>query len=328
MKKLNWSILFLIISIPFLTVSCDEEEDEFTPSSEETIYEVIQADGRFDSLLVAIEATGLENALPDLEVALRESGTYTLFAPTNEAFQSFLSTNGFANLNEAVDAVGKEGLKKILLYHLLGDEVMAADVSAGYTNTLAELVEGEGDYLDMRITTDNGVMIDKKATVIETDINALNGVIHVIDNVISPRNIVEVAQGNDDFTSLVDALGQANSAGSQGDLIPVLSADSSLLTVFAPTDDAFADIQTTVDGLTDEELADVLLHHVVSGNVSSDELSSGTVTTLNGDVQVTVTDNGVSIESETGNTANVVLKDIQTTSGVIHVIDAVLVPQL
>ena len=100
------------------------------------------------------------------------------------------------------------------------------------------------------------------------------------------------------------------------------------MTVFAPTDDAFAQIQSTVDGLTDEELAEVLLHHVVSGNVSSDELSSGTVTTLNGDVQVTVTDNGVSIESETGNTTNVVLTDIQTTSGVIHVIDAVLVPQL
>lgn len=322
MKKLSWSILFLVLSIPFLTLSCDDDDDDdFTPSGEQTIYELAEADGRFSLLLEAVDRAGLEGTL-------RGSGSFTLFAPTDDAMQAFLDANEFASLDEAVAAVGEVGLRQILLYHVLGNKVLSADISAGYTNTVAERIEGNGEYLDLRLTTDGGVMIDKTADVVETDIEALNGVIHVINAVVTPRNIVGVASGNEDFTSLVSALGQANANGTQGDLIPVLSADSTVFTVFAPTNDAFAEIQSTVDGLTDEQLADVLLHHVVNGNVSSDQLTSGAVPTLNANIQVDLSASPVTIESETGNVANVVVTDIQTTSGIIHVIDAVLVPQL
>jgi transforming growth factor-beta-induced protein len=146
-------------------------------------------------------------------------------------------------------------------------------------------------------------------------VDASNGVIHVIDKVLLPPNLVQAATYAGSFSKLLSA---ATTAGLADDL----SDPSAELTVFAPTDDAFAALPAgTVEGLSTEELAAVLTYHVVPAEVLSTDLVAGDVTTLNGaSVTVDLTD-GVKV-----NDAKVVAADIVTTNGVIHVIDKVLLP--
>jgi transforming growth factor-beta-induced protein len=153
------------------------------------------------------------------------------------------------------------------------------------------------------------------ATVTTADVKASNGVIHVIDKVLLPPNIPQAAAYAGSFSTL---LGAAEKAG----LVGALSAADANLTVFAPTDAAFDAIKSTVASLTVPQLTDVLKYHVVAGKVLSTDLKNGSVPTLlaNKTLNVSLT-SGVKI-----NDANVVVADVVTTNGVIHVVDKVLVP--
>jgi uncharacterized surface protein with fasciclin (FAS1) repeats len=166
---------------------------------------------------------------------------------------------------------------------------------------------------------DGTVMLDN-AQVILTDIEAANGVIHVIDAVILPetRDIVDVAVEDGRFTTLVAAVQAAG-------LEEALRGEGPL-TVFAPTDDAFAALpEGTVEALLDDipTLTDILLYHVVDGKVMSMDVVklSEAATLLGENVSISVEDGSVFI-----NDAQVILADIETSNGVIHVIDAVLLP--
>lgn len=136
----------------------------------------------------------------------------------------------------------------------------------------------------------------------------------------SMKNIVETAVETSSLSTLVAAVQAA-------DLVEALSDESAELTVFAPTNEAFAAIQDTVDVLllpeNQADLQNVLQYHVVSGKVMSTDLSDGMeVTALNGDTLViSITDGVVMI-----NGAEVVIADVETSNGVVHVIDTVLVP--
>jgi len=164
------------------------------------------------------------------------------------------------------------------------------------------------------------VILNGSAEVTNPDIMASNGVIHVIDEVLLPPDIVDIALNNSNFSILVEAVVKA-------ELVDALRGEGPL-TVFAPTNEAFEDLFTLlevsgIDDLTKEQLEPVLLYHVVSGNVLSGDLSSGDVPTLFGanisiNVGSTVSINGSS---------NVILADIQGTNGVVHVIDEVLLPE-
>jgi uncharacterized surface protein with fasciclin (FAS1) repeats len=167
---------------------------------------------------------------------------------------------------------------------------------------------------------DGKVMIDN-AQIMITDIEASNGVIHVIDAVVLPetRDIVDIAVEDGRFTTLVAALEAAG-------LVDALKAEGPL-TVFAPTDEAFAALpEGTVEGLLADipALTDVLLYHVVDGKVmASDVVELSSATTLLGqDVSISVMDGKVMI-----NDSVVIIPDIEASNGVIHVIDAVLLPQ-
>ncbi|HSA04285.1 MAG TPA: fasciclin domain-containing protein, partial [Tenuifilaceae bacterium] len=149
------------------------------------------------------------------------------------------------------------------------------------------------------------------------DINATNGVIHIVDKVLLPPTVVDIALNNDNFSILVSALVKA-------ELVETLKGDGPF-TVFAPTNDAFNALFEALDvtGIADlskEALTPILLDHVVSGNVRSTDLTTGSVNTLNNSISIDVT-SGVKIN---GN-INVVLADVQGTNGVVHVIDKVIV---
>jgi transforming growth factor-beta-induced protein len=195
---------------------------------------------------------------------------------------------------------------------------MAADISTGYFSTLAA---GPSDgtnlsfYVDMTTTT-----INNRSKITGTDVVADNGVIHVIDKVLLPQSIVDVAVTNPTFTILVAALAKA-------DLVETLKGDGPF-TVFAPTDAAFTALfaELGVAGIADlskEDLTPILLAHVVAGNVTSGQLSNGEVETLNTDKKVMI---DISDGVKVNGTSNVVLADVQGSNGVVHVIDKVILP--
>ena len=262
----------------------------------------IALDNGFSTLATAVITAEL---LPALTNPLAE---LTVFAPTNEAFN---------NLATALDTdiaglLALENLADILTYHVLGSEVLAADVTNGAvveplstTNTLKLTKKGNGD------------VFVNQAQVTATDITSDNGVVHVLDAVVLPsETVVDIALDNG-FSTLATAVITA-------ELLPALTNPFAELTVFAPTNEAFDNLatalETDLDGiLALDNLSDILLYHVVSGRILSSDLTNGEVVTLSGEnISIDIT-GGVVI-----NESNVTTADIEADNGVVHVIDAVL----
>lgn len=261
----------------------------------------------FTSLVAAVTKANLVTALAD------PTKTYTVFAPTNDAFTALLAALG-VTLNDLSAAT----LSPILLYHVVNGYVPAAAVTAGYVPTLSTAF---GKNVSLQISTTDGVKLNGTSKVIATDVVATNGIIHVIDKVLLPPTVVEIAQQNALFSTLVLAVIKA-------DLATTLSG-AGPFTVFAPTNDAFAALFTTlgvtgIDALSKAQLTPILLAHVVSGNVQSGSLVSGTVPTLNTakSLNVVVATSGVTIDGS----IHVIKADVQGKNGVVHVIDKVIVP--
>jgi uncharacterized surface protein with fasciclin (FAS1) repeats len=236
--------------------------------------------------------------------------SFTVFAPTDEAFEDALDALGIT----AAQLLASENLTDILLYHVLGAEVPSSAV----TNGLIASPLSESNTIKLT-KTGAGDIFANHAKVILADVNAFNGVVHAIDNVILPvTTVVDVAIDNE-FTYLVTAL-------IQEEFVPVLTNPLASFTVFAPTNQAFeelaAALETDIAGLLAlDVLPTVLLYHVIDGVVASTDLANGSVNTL-ANIPVTVNiDNGVTI-----NTSTVVLADVMAFNGIVHVLDRVLVP--
>ncbi len=288
-------------------VACNDDDDNVDPQPE-TIAEIAAADGRFESLTAALERTGLDDIL-------NQSGPFTVFAPTDDAF---------AAMGIDVNTVDEGALTDILFYHVLGARVLSGDIADGQTYVTTASQNAPGlEQLSMLIEKAGGnVTINGSTNVTSADIDATNGVIHVVDEVIMPMDVVDHAIANENFSSLVGALSAAS-----GDLVSVLSGDGPF-TVFAPLNSAFDEISAVTATLTEDQLRDVLTYHVVSGNVRSSDLSSGSVPTVNGANFVVNLGSEVTITDEAGNEATVVLTDVQATNGVIHVLNKVILPEL
>lgn len=293
----NLSILCLLLVAPFVFTACDEDEEPMVEPTN-TIVDIAVADGNFSDLVTALTKANLVSTL--------QGGTYTVFAPTNAAFAA-------AGID--VNALTGEQLAPVLLNHVLAAEVRAANVTSGAATTA-----GGGDIFISAGAA--GVFINGVIQVTQTDIIADNGVIHVIDNVILPpsQSIVEIASGNPDFSTLVDLVVAADLAGT-------LSDPEANFTVFAPTNAAFAKLFETVDpaSLTTEQIANILLYHVVPARVFSTDLANGNVAAANGDDLGIDLSSGVVIKA-TNSEANVTAANLNATNGVIHVIDTVLLP--
>ena len=274
------------------------------------IVDTAVADGRFTTLVAAVTAAELVDTL-------KGEGPFTVFAPTDDAFAKLPA----GTVEELVKPENKQKLTDILLYHVVSGKVMAADV-VGLTS--ATTVLGK----DVAIKVDMGNVYVNEAKVIITDFETSNGVIHVIDTVLLPpaeeakQTIVDIAVADGRFTTLVAALQAAG-------LVETLSGEGPF-TVFAPTDDAFAKLPAgTVESLLKpenlEQLKNILLYHVVSGKVLAADVVGLTSapTVLGQDVTITVKDGNVYLND----TVQVIITDIEASNGVIHVIDAVLLPK-
>ncbi|TMO98526.1 fasciclin domain-containing protein [Pseudoalteromonas ruthenica] len=315
--------LTLIAGLLALTTACSDDDDNDTAVVEPpeapitTVVDVAAASEDFETLTAALQATGLDATLSDTD------SQFTVFAPTDDAF-ALLG-------QETIDALleDPDTLSAILTYHVLDSRVSSSAAIDAAGSTIATV---NGAALGLSLSGDE--LLVNTATVTTTDISANNGVIHVIDAVLTPpqsqpqqptMNIIETAVASDDFTTLAAALEATN-------LVATLSDESQEFTVFAPTDAAFAALgQATIDTLlaNPEVLKEILLQHVVSGSVDSI-----TAFSLNGQQAQTVSGNQIDITIDGENDtlkfgdATVTMTDIQTTNGIIHVLDTVVVGEV
>jgi transforming growth factor-beta-induced protein len=267
-----------------------------------TIVQIAAEAGSFNTLVAAVKAAGLAETLSG-------KGPFTVFAPTDEAFAK-LGKDAIADL---LKPENKAKLTSILTYHVVGGSVPAAAV-VGMKS--AKTVQG----CDVAIVVKDGKVAVGGANVTKTDIMATNGVIHVIDSVILPPSLVDVASAAGSFKTLLQA---AVAAGLADTL-----AKGGPFTVFAPTDEAFAKLgkDTIADLLKPEnkaKLASILKHHVVAGTVLSSAAVKLTEASTIGGTKLMLKVDGKTL---TVGGAKVTAADVMAGNGVIHVIDAVLIP--
>jgi uncharacterized surface protein with fasciclin (FAS1) repeats len=283
-----------------------------------TIAETVIAGANFTLLKAALTKA-------DLVTTFQGTGTFTVFAPTDDAFKAVGIDQAFITANT------KELLAAVLKYHVLGTKVSVAEIATA-NNTEVTTLNGKAF-----VTKNAGGVSINGAKVTSADVAASNGVIHVIDRLILPPNqdIVAYLQGIADYSLLVEAVVKAG-------LVTVLQGTGPF-TVFAPNNAAFialgAPYSTAagIKGLTDAQTAslkNILLYHVVASRAFSANLTAGAVPTALATKSVTVNlDSGVKITGiAAGNTATVATSpvtkfNIVATNGVIHTIDKVLLPQ-
>ena len=290
--------------------------------AEQNIMDIVAADERFDTLEAAIKAAGLADTVASTDVTL------TVFAPTDAAFAALP-----AGTVESLLADPEGALTNVLLYHVVGGEYPASSVvSASSLPTL------QGTSVAISTNSDGAFVND--AQIIVTDVVAKNGIVHVIDAVLVPSSapassddskdmdkadkadlptIADIAVSNGSFDTLVAALSAAG-------LVDVFTQPGDY-TVFAPTDDAFAQIPAeTLEALLADpsgELTNILLYHVVGDSLSSDQIyNDDYIPTLDGRALVVErADDGLYVSD-----AKIIITDIQASNGVIHVIDTVMIP--
>lgn len=309
-----------VLSMTAVMMSCDKEDDVME-DPRGTITDIVVNNQNFSRLEEAVVKANLQNTLSG-------AGPFTVFAPNNDGFDA-------AGISSAViGSLSADDLERILLYHTLGAQISSADVPAGPN---AKVVTAGGDSVFVTRNASgvyiNGVMVA------QADVTADNGTIHVIESVLMPPsgNLVETAMApNSGLDSLVKAIVRANNApGGNPDLIATLQ--NTTLTVFAPTNAAFTNLLTAlqlndIDQIPVETLLAVLYYHVVPGRAFSSDLSNGNLAMLAGGNATVNLSNGtggaptITGNGNGGTNANIIATNKMAENGVVHVIDAVLLP--
>jgi transforming growth factor-beta-induced protein len=264
----------------------------------------------------------------DLVTTLSNQGPFTVLAPSNEAFNTFLSDNGFSNL----DDVPVDVLNNILRNHVIGGRLESTDLTTGYASTFATTPASDAN-MSIFIDVSNGVKFNGISSVTDADISADNGIVHVVDAVIGLPSVVTFAVADPTFSTLVAALTRDDLTT---DFVGVLSTATGTspapFTVFAPTNDAFGSLlsELGIAGLADIDeptLDAVLKNHVVAGaNVLDTDLTDDmTVTTLGGDITANVT-GGATLTDSSGRVSDIIATNIQANNGIIHAINKVILP--
>lgn len=332
MKKLFRSLAIVALSI--VAISCSKDENK---PAQQTITEIAVANPDFSTLVTALTRTNLAGILD-------EPGTYTVFAPTNAAFNTFFASLG---ANVTVDNVDAAVLKNILLNHVIGSEIKSADIPASvYVPTLSPInANTNAPTISMFVQKSgmnvfiNGGTATTGVRVTSADVDASNGVIHIVNAVIPIPTVVDHVVANPEFETLQAVV--TSTSGAFGDQSAVLNALSGLTanapaTLFAPNNAAFTSATTGTGfavGATAAQVTKVLQYHVTTaGNVRSSQLTNGQVVPMfTSPVQnttVVIGGGNVDIRDTADNLSRVFQADIQCSNGVIHGVTKVLQPQL
>jgi transforming growth factor-beta-induced protein len=306
MRKFQLAIVAFAMIAVF--ASCKKDEDTSMPDSK-NIVQVASSDNQFSILTAALTKAGLATTL-------QGPGPFTVFAPTNDAFNALFVQLGVSGLND----LSADALKPILLNHVVSGNIKAVDITTGYVATLNATAPGQNKVKVFISKNGSTVKVDG-SQVTTADIMASNGTIHIVNKVILPASVVSHAINNPDFSILVQAVVKAG-------LVEALSATGPF-TIFAPTNEAFNKLFVTlgvsgISDLTAEQLTPILLYHVVSGNILAAQVTTGNVPTLKSGSNISIVADAMGVKLN--GTSKVIATDVQGSNGVIHAIDAVLLP--
>jgi uncharacterized surface protein with fasciclin (FAS1) repeats len=311
-----------VVATGGLLAACGGGDDHgATPAPAPTARNIVQLAQATPDLSILVEAV----VAADLAGTLSGTGPFTVFAPSNAAFAALLTELGVTK-QQLLD--NKPLLTSVLTYHVLGANVKKAGIPLG--KAIDPVLTGTKDIFKIDAVGNDVIITDgrnRTSKITATDIEATNGVVHLIDKVILPanRNIVQTAQSISDFSILVEAVvaaGLANALSGEGPF-----------TVFAPTNAAFAALLTELNVTKDALLANtalltsVLQYHVVPARVLKADvpvgqpvstLLTGNTFSVNASLQITDGRN---------RSARITSTDVLTSNGVIHVIDRVILPR-
>jgi uncharacterized surface protein with fasciclin (FAS1) repeats len=317
---ISFRYLLLLFVVPVFFVACEEEEDDTpTPVMEDPdVVAYLQADDNYSLLVDAVVKA-------DLVTTLQGDGPFTLFAPDNDAFQAFLDAAGTGS----VEATPADVLASVLLNHVITARAESGSLTTGYVETAATPSFDSEVNLNLYIDLTDGVTLNGTVKVTEADIDVTNGVIHKVDNVIGLPTVVTFAVADPTFATLTAALTRD---GLTTDFVDVLSGDGPF-TVFAPTNEAFGDLLVALDVETLDDVdaatleAALLAHVTTAGNVRSTALSNGQeIETLQGAKLTVNLDTTPPTLEGPNNTVEITVTDVQAANGVVHVINAVILP--
>lgn len=314
MKKIaEISKLLLFTFFLAIAASCDLDDDNTQTPIVPNIVQLASASPDLSSLVAALQA-----ADGDLVTVLSGAGPFTVLAPTNEAFATFLSNNDdYTTLAD----VPTDVLAQVLLNHVIDGSVPSTTLTgagSGYATTMAS---GPGDTkLSLYYNTADGVKFNGISTVRIADVQASNGIVHVVDEVIVLPNIVDHALANPGLSSLVNALTDGGNT-----FFTDLLSTAGEFTVFAPDNAAF----TAFTNPNVNDISQVLSNHVVSDVTAiSTGLSNGYQKTAATHAGVASHPLNIYINTDDGVRLNGISKvtaaDIIATNGVIHVVDVVI----
>ncbi|MFM9987356.1 fasciclin domain-containing protein [Flavobacterium sp.] len=347
--------LIFAITIVFTTFSCTSDDNNKEIAKLPTITETLNADANFSVLVKSLRITGITN--------FSSAGSYTLFAPTNTAFAAYTSTLFPTGINDAtvvepttLSTAQIAELKKILQNHVLAVgtksyDLIASSTVSGYVKTFAP---GQGSTtLSMFVNKPasdilvNGGATNGGATITTADIDASNGIVHIVDAVIKLPKLVNHIIANPDLSTLYSVV-SSTATGTYGDQSAVLATLNGVgpLTLFAPLNDAF-NTATAAGGFltgtnaTPTNVSKILRYHLSNGNLTSSSATSWTSSSATTDVTITTLAATAQTFKITLGTlkikefpaiavpaSNIKFVNIQATNGNIHTIDRVLQPIL
>lgn len=319
-KSIRKYILLLILT--GTVISCtrtDEEGDIIEPAN--SIGNYFENNLSYSSFNAALEIT-------DIKKRLEGNDHFTVFAPNNAAFNTFLSERGYANLN----AVPEEVLNQLVLNHIVEGEINASNLTSGYLTTLSTFAP-KFKNLSLYVNVSDHITLNNSSRVIHPNLEVENGVIHAVDAIIALPDVTTFVFADPDLEILASALTRENNFPFMGLLQN--PANPAPFTVFAPGNNAFVSLLQelelgSIDELEEDILASILSYHIVlESNLRSEDFINGTeIQTLQSQKFTLNTGTGISITDLNEREINVNFTDIQATNGVIHIIGKVMLPEL
>jgi transforming growth factor-beta-induced protein len=316
--KLKRLASLVLLAIFFMACSDDDYNGPDTKEADSIPEQETPVEEMSDIAELAIATEDLSSLVAaltraELVTTVQGDGPFTVFAPTNNAFDTFLSDNGFATLED----IPVDVLTQVLLNHVVAGKSLSTDLSTTYI-TSSSTAGVDGRNLSLFIDTSNGVQING-SRVTTADVEASNGVVHIVDQVIGLPNIVNHALNNPAFSELVGAL----TAGGNTTFTDLLSTAEEKFTVFAPVNDGFSSFTNT----NGNEINNVLSNHVVVASaLAAADLSNSYANTaaMNDDgdaLSIYInTDDGVQFNG----VSTVAIADIVATNGIVHAVDQVI----
>jgi len=315
MKKSN--IIFKVfILLVFITLNSCTKND--SPAPDNTIVGTLAKNPSLKLFSQAVVKTNLTSLLQGV-------GPYTVFAPSNDAFTTYMTNKNYANL----DAIPQDILKQLVLNHIISGFTLSSSLTTGYVKTFAFGSSSTTNNLSLYIDTNGGQKINGIASITTPNIVPSNGVIHIIDNVLDFPTILTHINANQNLTTLytlINSMPQANFLSS--------ITNNGQFTFFAPTNAAFTSLDTELTttgglaGISDVNNTKVLNYHVTNGAFLSNSFTNNQIiTTLQTSQTFTIQINPSFIILDINNrTANITVRDIQCDNGVLYIIDKVLLP--